>query len=67
MSRRPQAKRHTTMREREQHDEMERQKKFMGALAYYPQERLCQPCQTRDPWVDLCPACRAKIKEYAGV
>lgn len=63
---RPQPQRFRSTREREQHEEMQRQKKFFAALAVFPQDRLCSGCQDRHPFDPICPGCRAKIEEYAG-
>lgn len=58
---------HLTQKQRELAAEMEQRKKRFNAIATFPQQRLCQPCQDRDAWQDICPECRAKIEEYAGV
>ncbi|MDE3023489.1 MAG: hypothetical protein KGI54_16845 [Pseudomonadota bacterium] len=55
-----------TMRQREQAEEMQRQRIRASLIANFPQQRLCESCQQRDPWVDICPECRAKAEEYAG-
>ena len=57
------------MREREQHEEMERQRKRFATVELMPHEKLeailCGPCKTREPWVDICPECRGKIERVA--
>ena len=52
-------------RERAKQEEMHRQRIRASLIAYFPQQRLCEPCQQRDPWVDICPECRAKAEAYA--
>lgn len=59
---RPQPRRFTSWREREQFEEMERQKRFFAALEIFPQDRLCRPCQDRQPHESVCPDCREKIE-----
>ena len=62
---RPQPRRFASIREREQYEEMERQRKRFAAVELMPPDKLdailCDPCKTRDPWVDICGECRGKI------
>jgi len=48
---------------------MERQRKRFAAVELIPHEKLeailCDPCKTREPWVDICPECRGKIERVA--
>jgi len=60
--RRPQPRRFATWKEREQFEEMERQKRLSAALAAFPKERLCRPCQDRQPHEGVCLDCRAQIE-----
>lgn len=50
-----------------QHEEMEKQRRFNAALAQYPQDWLCQPCQTRQVFDPICAECTSKIRKYASV
>lgn len=63
---RPQPRRFESVREFEQHAEMERQKRTFAALEFYPHEKLCPSCQTRQPWESICPECRAKVEKGTG-
>ncbi len=47
-------------------EEMRRQRIRASLIANFPQHRLCEPCQARDPWIDICSDCLAKAEAYAG-
>ena len=59
--RRPKPQR-LTQRERNQRNEMDRQKRLFTALELYPNDRFCARCQAREPWEDICPDCRADVE-----
>jgi len=63
--RRPHPRRPASWKEREQQEEMRQQKIRASLVANFPQNRLCDACQARDPWIDICPQCRANAEAYA--
>lgn len=42
-------------------NEIDEQKRRFAALEGSNVE-LCDPCRTREPWVDICPECFAKVE-----
>jgi hypothetical protein len=44
--------------------EMAASKRRFAMAETFPAERFCQPCRMREPWVDICPECFAKVQEW---
>ena len=59
-----------TNRHSQQEFEVQQRKARFAKIELMPQhkleEMLCQPCKTREPWIDICPECWAKIEGKVG-